>query len=221
MNFTSHDATATGISMPVVIIVDDDPSMRVSIDSLMRSIDLHTKLYASAAEFLAATLTAGPSCVIMDIKMPGMGGLELQSQMQKKGKLMPVVFITGYGDIPTTVRAMKAGATDFLIKPFRDQEIIDAVSAALLRDQARLATEKQTAAIRSRHDTLTRREREVMALVTEGKLNKQVAASLGLSEITVKLHRASVMRKMAARTLVDLVQFSDALGGAREQSDDK
>jgi FixJ family two-component response regulator len=195
-----------------VFIVDDDRALRNALDSLLGSVGQRCKTYASVQEFIADWQPNSPGCLLLDIRMPGINGLEFQAQVGRHGITIPIIMMTGFGDIPMSVRAMKAGAVDFLAKPFRDQELLDAISAALARDFEMRATQVEADQIRVAYDRLTKREREVMALVTAGKLNKQVAGDLGLSEITVKIHRGSVMRKMGARTLPELVRMADALG---------
>lgn len=196
---------------PVVHIVDDDASLRGAIDSLLRSVGLKTRAYGSAREVLDARLGDQPGCLVLDVRLPGISGLDFQDQLAGHGISLPVILITGHGDIPMSVRAMKAGAVDFLPKPFRDQSLIDAVTAAIERDRKRRAAEGDTSQLRDKYASLSPREREVMLLVTSGKMNKQVAGDLGLSEITVKIHRGAAMRKMGARTLADLVRMADAL----------
>ncbi|WP_456617597.1 MULTISPECIES: response regulator transcription factor [unclassified Bradyrhizobium] len=196
----------------VVIIVDDDAGIRTSLDSLFRSVGLETRLFGSPAELLGSTLPDGPACIVLDVRLPGVSGLDLQGQLTRQGIRYPIIFMTGHGDIPMSVRAMKAGAVDFLSKPFRDQDMLDAVTAALERDSQRRAEAATKEDIRAQYETLTAREREVMGHVTAGLMNKQVAGLIGLSEITVKIHRGSVMRKMGVRSLADLVRKAEALG---------
>lgn len=195
----------------VVHIIDDDASLRDALDSLFRSTGLSTARYESAAAFMDAGAPEAAGCVVLDVRLPGMSGLDFQERLVELGVLLPVILMTGHGDIPMSVRAMKAGAVDFLAKPFRDQEMLDAVSAALEKDRARRAVGGKAEALRLAYATLSPRERQVMALVTAGKMNKQVAGDLNLSEITVKIHRGSAMRKMGAKTLADLVRMAEAL----------
>jgi FixJ family two-component response regulator len=200
----------------IVFVIDDDDSVREALGRLLRSVGLQVQLYASAPEFLASRLPDVPSCLILDIRLPGVSGLEFQAELGKADINIPIIFITGYGDIPMTVKAMKAGAVEFLTKPVREQDLLDAVRVALDRDQARRAQRSNESELRSRFETLTGREREVMAMVTAGLMNKQIAGEMGLSEITVKFHRGHIMRKMAARSLADLVRMADALGIRRK-----
>jgi FixJ family two-component response regulator len=195
----------------VVHIVDDDDSLREGLASLLRTVGLNTRTYNSPQEFLQSDCLEAPGCIVLDIRLPGMSGLDFQEQLAGFGIRLPVIMMTGHGDIPMSVRAMKAGAVDFLPKPFRDQDMIDAVLVAINRDRKQREKEGQSLAIVDRYATLSPREREVMALVTAGKLNKQVAGELGLSEVTVKIHRGAAMRKMRARSLADLVRMADAL----------
>lgn len=195
----------------IVHIVDDDDSIRVGLEILLRSVGLQTRGYRSAGEFLELTKEDLPGCVVLDVRLPGTSGLDFQEQLLTLGIRLPVIVITGYGDIPMTVRAMKAGAVDFLAKPFREQDILDAVTAAIDRDRKRRDAEKGASLIRQRFAMLSPREQQVMNLVAAGKMNKQVAADLGLSVITVKIHRGAAMRKMGARTLADLVRMADTL----------
>jgi FixJ family two-component response regulator len=197
---------------PIVHIVDDDESMREVLGSLLRSVGLAARAHASVDAFLNAQRPDAPGCLVLDVRLPGISGLDLQSQLANFGIRFPVILMTGYGDIPMSVRAMKAGAVDFLTKPFRDQDMLDAVSAAIARDTARRASDDAESGLRERLASLSPRERQVMGLVTAGKMNKQVAGDLGLSEITVKIHRGAAMRKMGARTLADLVRMAATLG---------
>jgi FixJ family two-component response regulator len=199
----------------VVHIVDDDDSLRQGLGSLLRSVGLNARTYCSTQELLESECLDAPGCIVLDIRLPGMSGLDFQEQLVQLGIRLPVILMTGHGDIPMSVRAMKAGAVDFLAKPFRDQDMIDAVTVAISRDRTQRERDSQSLAIVDRYATLSPREREVMALVTAGKLNKQVAGQLGLSEVTVKIHRGAAMRKMGARSLADLVRMADALKDAK------
>ena len=194
-----------------VHIVDDDESLREALKSLVRSVGMQAAAYGSVQEFIDAKIAERPGCIVLDVRLPGVSGLEFQTQLATFGIRLPVILITGHGDIPMTVRAMKAGAVDFLAKPFRDQDLLDAIAVAIERDRARRAVDRQAADLNARYGALSPRERQVMQLVTAGKLNKQVAGELGLSEITVKIHRGAAMRKMGARTLADLVRMAEAL----------
>jgi len=198
-------------SKPTVLIVDDDPGIRDSISSLVRSVGFQTKLMASVDEFLRAGRPEGPCCVVLDVRLPGRSGLDLQRELAERRVQLPIIFVTGYGDIPMSVQAMKGGAIEFLTKPFRDQDLLDAIQIGVTRDRARLDAESLTAEIRKRFETLTVREREVMAGVVAGRLNKQIAGDLGISEITVKVHRGQVMKKMKASSVPDLARMADKL----------
>ena len=189
----------------IVFVIDDDAAMREALNSLLRSVGLRVELFGSADEFLRRSLPNVPSCLVVDIRLPGMSGLEFQRHLAAADVRTPVIFITAHGDVPMSVRAMKAGAVEFLTKPFRDQDLLDAIQLALESDRARLQREAQLAVLRHRFDSLTPREREVLPLVVSGRLNKEIAKKLGTSEITIKMHRASAMRKMQAESLVDLV----------------
>jgi FixJ family two-component response regulator len=199
------------IERPLVHVLDDDAWIRDALVRLFDSIKLETRTYATARDFQAAKLPDKPGCVILDIRLPDMNGLDFHARLTDLGVLLPVVIMTGHGNIPMTVRAMKRGVVDFLEKPFDDQEMIDAVVGAIERDRQRRGLRDKISQIQQRFGTLTTREHEVMLLVTAGKMNKQVAGHLGIQEITVKLHRGAVMRKMAARTFADLVRMAEAL----------
>ena len=203
--------TGTELDAPVVIVIDDDPMVRRALDSLFRSIGLATTLYESATAFLAALPPSRVSCIITDVRMPGVSGLDFQKALTAQGVTTPVIVITGHGDVPMSVGAMKAGAVDFLTKPFRDQDLIDAVNEALERDCRTRERAGDVAGLEARYAQLTPRERQVMDLVVGGLMNKQAAAELGLSEVTVKLHRSSLMRKMQVHTVADLVRLSQDL----------
>ena len=196
----------------VVLVVDDDASMRDAMQRLFRSVGLHAEVFDSAAAFLQTKLADVPSCLVLDVRLPGLSGLDFQAELAKANIQIPIVFMTGHGDIPMTVKAMKAGAIEFLPKPFRDQDMLDAVRLGLERDRARREGERSIADVRARFASLTPREQEVMGFVTSGLLNKQIAGEMQVAEITVKLHRGSVMRKMAAKSLADLVRMADILG---------
>lgn len=197
---------------PIVFIVDDDVSMRRALTNLFESVGLKVEAFGSAPQLLQAKPPEVPSCLVLDIRLPGASGLDLQSDLAKANIQTPVIFITGHGDIPMTVRAMKSGAIDFLTKPVRDQDILDAVQAAIERDRKRRDLNKTVSTVKSRFESLSSRERDVLSLVTSGLMNKQVAAQLGLAEITVKIYRGQIMRKMGAKSLADLVRMSEALG---------
>ena len=196
----------------VVFIIDDDVAMRETLGSLFRSVGLRVESFGSAREFAQIKMPDAASCLVLDIRLPGVSGLDFQAELAVAGIRVPIILMTGHGDIPMSVQAMKAGAIDFLTKPFRDQDMLDAVGKALERDQKRRDSETAVADIRVRLASLTAREREVMGFVVEGFMNKQVAAKLGVSEITVKVHRVNMMRKMKARSVVDLVGMADSLG---------
>ncbi len=196
---------------PTVFVIDDDGSIREALKDLLESVGLRVETFASAPEFLQSSHSDAPSCLVLDIRMPGLSGLDLQREMAEANIHTPIIFITGHGDIPMTVRAMKAGAVEFLTKPFRDQDLLDAIQQALDRDRAARQEQAETADLRSRFDSLTPRESEVFALVVTGLLNKQIALQLGTSEITIKQHRHQVMRKMHADSFAELVRMSEKL----------
>jgi FixJ family two-component response regulator len=201
---------------PVVFVVDDDASMRDAMQRLFRSVGLRAEVFASAAEFLQVKLADVPCCLVLDVRLPGLSGLDFQTELAKANIRVPIVFMTGHGDIPMTVKAMKAGAIEFLPKPFRDQDMLDAVRLGLERDRARRESEKSIADVRGKFASLTAREQEVMGLVTAGLMNKQIAGEMQLAEITVKLHRASLIRKMSAKSLAELVRMADIVGIRRK-----
>ncbi|HXA16515.1 MAG TPA: response regulator transcription factor [Thermoanaerobaculia bacterium] len=197
---------------PTVFVVEDDPSMRAAVEDLVRSIRLQVRAFTSPQEFLENNEPDAPGCMVLDVRLPGMSGLTFQKELKKEGFTLPVIFITGHGDIPMCARAMKAGAFEFLTKPFHHQELLDAIHAAIERDRSSRRETVLITDLRKRHATLTERERHIMTLVVVGRANKQIAADLNLSEITVKVHRGQVMRKMGARSLPELVRMADRLG---------
>jgi FixJ family two-component response regulator len=196
---------------PVVVIIDDDPDIRDALQGLLETVDLQAAPFATASEFLASKRPQGPCCIVVDVRLPGLSGLDFQQELARKNIPIPVIFITGHGDIPMSVRAMKAGAIEFLTKPLRDQDLLDSIQAALRRDQARLEAERKVADLRTRHESLTTRERQVMALLVSGRVNKQIAAEVGISAVTVRLHRGQIMRKMHASSLADLIRTADKM----------
>jgi len=204
---------------PSVVIIDDDAEFRDSVARLLRSVALNIQQFSSVSDFLKADLPEGPTCLVLDVRMPGGSGLDLQRDLAAANRQLPIVFITAHGDIPMTVQAMKGGAIEFLTKPFREQDLLDAVEAGLARDRARREDEKALDVLRERFDSLSTREREVMIRVTAGRLNKQIAADIGITESTVKVHRSHLMRKMKARSLPELDRMADMLklhsGGAQ------
>jgi FixJ family two-component response regulator len=195
----------------IVFVVDDDPSMRRSLESLLRSVGHDVRLFSSALEFMQAARSDAPGCLVLDVRLPGMSGLAFQQELAKAGVALPIIFITGHGDVPMSVRAMKAGAAEFLTKPFDDQVLLDAIHAALERDRARRREAASLATLRAHYEELTERERQVMSHVVSGWVNKRIAVELGLSVVTVKVHRGQVMRKMQAKSLAELVRMADRL----------
>jgi FixJ family two-component response regulator len=206
---TTADAAMT--AQPTITIVDDDPGIRESLEGLLRSVGLQVKALSLVPEFVKEGRPEGPACLVLDVRLPGRSGLDFQRELAAANIHVPIIFITGYGDIPMSVQAIKGGAVEFLTKPFRDQDLLDAIQLGLARDRAWLENEKATAALRARFETLTPRERAVMALVVAGRLNKQIAYDIGISEITVKVHRSQVMRKMKASSLPNLARMADKL----------
>jgi len=200
------------VEVPVVFVIDDDESMRRGLTNLFESVGLRVEAFGSAPELLQRKLPDVPGCVVLDVRLPGMSGLDFQDLLEKAAIHVPIVFMTGHGDIPMSVKAMKAGAADFLTKPFRQQEMLDAVTAAIERDRKRRKDEKIVSNLRALFETLTPRERDILALVSAGLMNKQIAAELGIAEITVKIHRGRVMKKMGAKSLADLLRAAEILG---------
>lgn len=196
---------------PIVYVIDDDPSMREAVQDLIASVGLQARGFASPREFLEAARPDAPACLVLDVRLPGSSGLNFQQELAQAGVLVPVIFITGHGDIPMSVRAIKAGAVEFLTKPFRDQELLDAVNAGIERNRAQRREATVMDDLRQRFAALTPREREIMALVILGRMNKQIAGELGVSEVTVKVHRGQIMRKMRAKSLPELVRMGDVL----------
>jgi len=210
---SSHERASAKES--IVFVIDDDVAMRTTLSSLFRSVGLRVELFGSAYEFARIKMPDVASCLVLDIRLPGVSGLDFQAELAKADIRIPIIFMTGHGDIPMSVKAMKAGAIDFLTKPFREQDILDAVIRAIERDQKRRDSEKAVSELRIPFDSLTSREREVMTLVAAGLMNKQIAAKFGITEITVKVHRGHLMRKMKARSLIDLLGMADLLGISR------
>ena len=212
---SSHEPASAKDS--IVFVIDDDVAVRTTLSSLFRSVGLRVELFGSVDEFAQIKMPDVASCLVLDIRLPGISGLHFQAELAEADIRTPIIFMTGHGDIPMSVKAMKAGAIDFLTKPFRDQDILDAVTKAIERDQKRRDSEKGVSELRSRFDSLTSREREVMKLVAAGLMNKQIADELGIADITVKVHRGHMMRKMQARSLIDLMEMADLLGIRRKK----
>jgi FixJ family two-component response regulator len=206
-----------GNADPSVLLIDDDPEFRDSVARLLRTVGLHTREFSSVPDFLKADPPEGPTCLVLDVRMPGRSGLELQRDLAAANRQVPIIFITAHADVPMTVQAMKGGAIEFLTKPFRDQDLLDAVEAGLARDRARRESERALAALRERFDTLSSRERDIMLHVVAGRLNKQIANDIGIAESTVKVHRTNLMRKMKARSLPELSRMADTLNVRRPQ----
>jgi FixJ family two-component response regulator len=200
-----------GEANPSVLVIDDDPEFRDSVARLLRTVGLHARQFSSVPDFLKADPPDGPACLVLDVRMPGRSGLELQSELVAANKQVPIIFITAHADVPMTVQAMKAGAIEFLTKPFRDQDLLDAIEAGLARDRVRRESDRTLAALMERFDMLSSREREIMLRVLAGRLNKQIASDIGISESTVKVHRVNLMRKMKARSLPELSRMADLL----------
>lgn len=196
----------------LVVVIDDDPDIRNALQGLLETVDLQAALFATASEFLASKRPQGPCCIVVDVRLPGLSGLDFQQQLARENIPIPVIFITGHGDIPMSVRAIKAGAVEFLCKPFRDQELLDAIHAGIERDRVQRQATATVGEIKRRFAALTDREREIMAQVIQGHANKRIAGELGVAEATVKVHRGQIMRKMAARSLPELVRMGDLLG---------
>ena len=206
-----------GDADPSVLVIDDDPEFRDSVARLLRTVGLHTREFSSVPDFLKADPPEGPTCLVLDVRMPGRSGLELQRELAAANRQVPIIFMTAHADVPMTVQAMKGGAIEFLTKPFRDQDLLDAIEAGLARDRARRESERALAALRERFDMLSSREREVMLGVVAGRLNKQIATDIGIAESTVKVHRTHLMRKMKARSLPELSRMADTLNVRRPQ----
>jgi FixJ family two-component response regulator len=200
-----------GEANPSVLVIDDDPEFRDSVARLLRTVGLHARQFSSVPDFLNADPPDGPTCLVLDVRMPGRSGLELQSELVATNRQVPIIFITAHADVPMTVQAMKGGAIEFLTKPFRDQDLLDAIEAGLARDRARRESDRALAALKERFDMLSSREREIMLRVLDGRLNKQIANDIGISESTVKVHRVNLMRKMKAHSLPELSRMADLL----------
>jgi FixJ family two-component response regulator len=213
----SSQVQGMGDANPSVLVIDDDPAFRDSVARLLRTVGLHAREFSSVPEFLKADPPEGPTCLVLDVRMPGRSGLELQRDLAAANRNLPIIFITAHADVPMTVQAMKGGAIEFLTKPFRDQDLLDAIEAGLARDRARRESDRALAALRERFDTLSSREREIMLHVVAGRLNKQIANDIGIAESTVKVHRTHLMRKMKARSLPELSRMADILDMRSQQ----
>ena len=211
-------SATTDAGGPTVLIVEDDEAVRRALGNLFQSVGLEVQLFGSAPDMLQTKLPATASCLVLDVRLPGLSGLDFQAELAKANIHIPIIFMSGHGDIPMTVRAMKGGAVDFLTKPFRDQDMLDAVGAAIQRDRKRRETEKSVSDLRARFETLTPRERDIFAFVSSGLMNKQIAAELGLAEITVKIHRSHITKKMGAKSLAELLRKAEALGISRAKA---
>jgi FixJ family two-component response regulator len=214
---SSHEPVSA--TEPIVFVVEDDPSIRRALTNLFQSVGLEVEVFGSASEMLQGKLPNVASCLVLDVRLPGLSGLDFQTELARANIQIPIIFMTGHGDIPMSVRAMKGGAVDFLTKPFRDQDMLDAVAAAIERDRERRKEQKILSELRSRFASLTPREQQLLALVTSGLMNKQIAAEIGLAEITVKIHRGSIMKKMSAKSLADLVRMAELLEIRRPKSE--
>lgn len=215
MEVSKSSKGPAGADGPIVLVVEDDASMRRALSNLFQSVGLQVELFGSASDMLKSQLPDVTSCLVLDVRLPGLSGLDFQTELAKANIQIPIIFMTGHGDIPMTVRAMKGGAVDFLTKPFREQDMLDAVLAAIERDRKRREADKILVDLKTRFEALSSREREILAGVSSGLMNKQIAAQLGLAEITVKIHRGHIMRKMGAKSLADLVKRAEALGISR------
>jgi FixJ family two-component response regulator len=211
-------SATTNTGKPTVLVVEDDEAIRLALSNLFQSVGLEVQLYGSASDMLQSKLPMTASCLVLDVRLPGLSGLDFQTELAKAKVHIPIIFMSGHGDVPMTVRAMKGGAVDFLTKPFRDQDMLDAVGAAIERDRKRREVEKSVSDLQARFETLTPREKEIFALVSSGLMNKQIAAELDLAEITVKIHRGHITRKMHAKSLAELVRQAEALGISRTKA---
>jgi FixJ family two-component response regulator len=216
--YSKSTSATTQPGGPTVLVVEDDELVRRALGNLFQSVGLEVRLFGSASDMLQSELPASASCLVLDVRLPGLSGLDFQTELAKANIHIPIIFLSGHGDIPMTVRAMKGGAVDFLTKPFREQDMLDAVGAAIQRDRKRRETEKSVSDLRARFETLTPRERDIFAFVSSGLMNKQIAAELGLAEITVKIHRSHITKKMGAKSLAELLRKAEALGISRAKA---